>query len=247
MTRPLLGKGVKESILFVLLSMLVTPHNAWNLDCFAMSLLKSFSFWWKLSLTRVTRASSVAWVPVAGVSWHVAVWCRGCLQRRRSHIHTLGQSPSGPQGLTSDIRDQGVSRQWLKWIEASEQSLANIGKSAPIWDCKSPDCCLSRRCVQVNERTISQLKRSDRKIWYLEVNRTFNILDSCCVWWLRSNEHSGIFAISTTVIFEFTIWIFLVVRGYFVNVMMEVEERQSRRDPISMDQALDNANLGKES
>ena len=36
-----------------------------------------------------------------------------------------------------------------------------------------------------------------------------------------------------------------MVRGYFVNVMMEGEERQSRRDPISMAQGLDNANLGK--
>ena len=225
-------------------------------DCFAVRhFLKAFHFggnclWPELREHLLWPGS--LWLVWAGM-WLCDVG-KGCLQRRRSHIHTLGQSPSGPQGLTSgsvltpsDIRDQGVSRRWLKWIEASEQSLANIGKSAPIWDCKSPDCCLSRRCVQVNERTISQLKRSDRKIWYLEVNRTFNILDSCCVWWLRSNEHSGIFAISTTVIFEFTIWIFLVVRGYFVNVMMEVEERQSRRDPISMDQALDNANLGKES
>ena len=38
-----------------------------------------------------------------------------------------------------------------------------------------------------------------------------------------------------------------MVRGYFANVMMEGDERQSRRDPISMDLGLDNANLGKES
>ena len=42
MTRSLLGEGVKESILFVLLSMLVTPHNAWIvLQC---HFLKDFHF-----------------------------------------------------------------------------------------------------------------------------------------------------------------------------------------------------------
>ena len=150
----------------------VTLHNnAWPVlkCCFSNAFAFGWSCLWpKLREHRLWPVS--LWLVGAGIWLCDAGW--ECLQRRRSHNHTLGQSPSSPRGWHQAVSwlHQGESRRWLKWIEAS---LANIGKSAPIWDCKSPDCCLSRRSVQVNERTISQLKRPDRKIWYLEVNRTF--------------------------------------------------------------------------